>query len=66
MKAFNRECDNVTSILIIQQTASHVCRGTNNYFVVVLSVSLSLFLLQRLALMHFAGKLPPFLNNSSI
>ena len=36
----------ITSVIIMQQTLSSVCRRTNNYFVALLCTSLSSFLLQ--------------------
>jgi hypothetical protein len=48
MKAFNRKRKVITSVLMIQQTFSPVCRGTNNYFVAVSCTRVSLFLLQGL------------------
>ena len=38
----------ITSVIIIQQTLFHVCRRTNNYFVALLCMSVSSFLLQGL------------------
>ena len=38
----------ITSVFMLQQTLSHVCRRTNNYFVALLCTSLSSFLLQDL------------------
>ncbi|MBP1746954.1 MAG: hypothetical protein H6Q54_1569 [Deltaproteobacteria bacterium] len=38
----------ITSIFTIQQTLTYVCRRTNNYFVVLLSTSVSSSLLQEL------------------
>ena len=46
MKAFNRKRTVITSILMIQQALSHVCRRTNNYVVALLCKSVSSFLLR--------------------
>jgi hypothetical protein len=48
VRVFNCERNVITSVFTIQQTLFHVCRRTNNYFVALLCMSVSSFLLQGL------------------
>ena len=51
----------ITSLLMIQQALSLVCRRTNNYFVALLCARMSSFLLQELESIHPARKSPPYM-----
>ena len=48
VRVFNCERNVITSVFTIQQTITRVCRRTNNYFVALLCMSVSSFLLQGL------------------
>jgi len=49
----------ITSLFMIQQKLSRVCRRTNNYFVALLCASMSSFLLQKAEVYASCEKITP-------